>query len=179
MAEIQNPVLAVIDMQKGFLNEHSSHIVQNVDTLIRSCQDLTVPVVFSQFFNFVGSPYETLIGWGQVHNEPATDIVDELLPLVDARIDKNFYTAITPEFVERIGRNDWKTIILCGIATESCVLKTAADAFELGLRPIVISDACASDRGAEFHEAALKILPRFIGKDQIMTANELTECLGA
>ncbi|MFN0279174.1 MAG: isochorismatase family cysteine hydrolase [Pyrinomonadaceae bacterium] len=179
MAEIQNPVLVVIDMQKGFLNDHSRHIVQNVDGLIRCCQNLLIPVVFSRFFNFAGSPYETLIGWNRVNNEPETDIVDDLLPLVEALIDKSVYTAITPEFVTRIGRNGWKTIILCGIATESCVLKTAADAFELGLLPIVISDACASDRGEEFHKAALKILPRFIGKDQIMTANKLLEYLAA
>lgn len=177
MTEIQNPVLVVIDMQKGFFNDHSRHIVPNVDGLIRCCQNLLIPVVFSRFFNFAGSPYETIVGWNRVNNEPETDIVDELLPLVEALIDKSFYTAITSEFVARIERNGWKTIILCGIATESCVLKTAADAFELGLLPIVVSDACASDRGEEFHEAALKILPRLIGKDQIMTVNKLLEYL--
>ena len=164
-------------MQNGFINEHSRHIVQNVDALIHGFQEISIPVVFSRFFNFAGSPYERLIGWDCVHNEPETDIVDELLPLVDALIDKNFYTAITPEFIERIGRNDWKTVILCGIATESCVLKTAADAFELGLRPIVISDACASDMGKSSHLAGLLALESLIGKDQIMSTNELLTCL--
>jgi len=177
VAEIQNPVLLVIDMQKGFLNEHSEHIVQNVDALIRGCQELTIPVVFSRFFNVSGSPYETLIGWDRVNNEPETDIVDDLLPLVESLIDKSFYTAITPEFVARIKRNGWKTIVLCGIATESCVLKTAADAFEFGVRPVVISDACASDMGEASHLAGLLVLESLIGKDQIMSINELLGCL--
>jgi nicotinamidase-related amidase len=175
--EIQNPVLAVIDMQKGFLNKHSQHIVQNVDGLIRGCQEFTIPVVFTRFFNVAGSPYESLIGWDRIHSEPETEIVDELLPWAGDLIDKNFYTAITSEFVARIGRNGWKTIILCGIATESCVLKTAADTFELGLRPIVVSDACASDMGEASHLAGLLALESLIGEDQIMSTNELFECL--
>jgi nicotinamidase-related amidase len=179
VAEIQNPVLAVIDMQKGFINEHSGHIVENVDALARICQDLSIPIVFTRFFNLAGSQYETLIGWDRVHDEPETDIIDELLPLVEALIDKNFYTAITREFIELVQQNDWKTIILCGIATESCVLKTATDAFELGLRPIVISDACASDMGHNSHSAGLLVLKSLIGTNQIMTTNELLNSLSA
>lgn len=177
MAEIQNPVLVVIDMQKGFISEHSKHIVPNIASLIRNCQNLSIPVVFTRFFNFVGSPYETLIGWSRVHNEPETDIIEDLLPLVGALIDKNFYTAVTPEFVDLMLRNSWKTIILCGIATESCVLKTAADIFELMLRPIVISDACASDMGPNSHLAGLLSLESLIGQDQIMTSHEFLNFL--
>lgn len=177
MAEIQNPVLAVIDMQNGFLNKHSQHIVKKVDALIRGCHALNLPVVFSRFFNVAGSPYESLIGWDRVRTGPETEIVDELLPLMGNLIDKNFYTAMTSKFVALISRNDWKTIVLCGIATESCVLKTAADTFELGLRPIVISDACASDMGEASHAAGLLALESLIGKDQILSTNELFEYL--
>lgn len=177
MTEILNPILVVIDMQKGFVNEYSSHIIENVDALIRGCKELSVPVVFTRFFNVFGSPYETLIGWERVYREPETDIVDELLPLVEALIDKNFYTALTPDFVELIQQNVWKTIILCGIATESCVLKTAADVFELGLRPIVISDACASDMGRNSHLAGLLSLESLIGQDQIMTSHDFLNSL--
>lgn len=177
MTEIKNLVLLVIDMQKGFVNEHSQHIVQNVEALIRGCHELTIPVVFSRFFNFAGSPYESLIGWDRIYTEPETEIVNELLPWVGELIDKNFYTAITSEFVKLISRSDWKTIVLCGIATESCVLKTAADTFELGLRPIVVSDACASDMGDASHLAGLLALESLIGKDQIMSINELFERL--
>ena len=177
MAQIRNPVHVVIDMQNGFLNEHSNHIVKNVAGLINRLQGLSVPVVFSRFLNFAGSPYETLIDWDRVQGEPETDIVAELAPLVEELIDKNFYTALTSDFVELIREHDWKTIILSGIATESCVLKTAVDAFELGLRPIVISDACASDVGPDSHSAGLIVLESLIGKKQIMTASELLNIL--
>ena len=92
-------------------------------------------------------------------------------------IDKSFYTALTPKFIELVKENNWETIILCGIATESCVLKTAIDAFELGFRPIVISDACASDMGPNAHMAGLLVLESLIGRDQIMTSHQLIENL--
>ena len=49
------------------------------------------------------------------------------------------------------------TVIVVGIATDVCLLKTALDAFELGYQVIVPQDACAS-LSMERHEAALKIL---------------------
>ncbi len=177
MEEIQNPVLAVIDMQKGFINQYSNHITPNIDTLIRECRVRSIPVVFSRFFNSSGSAYETLMGWTSFQSGSETDIIAELVQFAEIIIDKNSYTALTRSFIEIIETNNWKTIVLCGLATESCVLKTAADAFEVGLRPIVVSDACASDRGDEFHQAGLKILRRFIGKRQIMTTHELLDCL--
>lgn len=164
-------------MQKGFLNQYSSHITENINALICECRGLSVPVVFTRFFNVSGSPYETLMGWDHVRGNGETDIVDELAPFVETLIDKNFYTSLTSQFIELINRNEWKTILICGVATESCVLKTAVDAFEMGLHPIVISDCCASDRGDEFHQAGLKILPRFIGKGQVMASEDIIDRL--
>lgn len=172
MAEIENPVLAVIDIQNGFRNKHTNHVIQNVDVLIRGCQHFLIPIVFTRFFNTVGSPYETLIGWDKVHSAPETDIVDEFFSFAETLIDKNFYSALTDDFKNLIEEHQWKTLVLCGIATESCVLITAADAFELGLRPIVISNACASDMGETSHLAGLLALQSLIGKNQIMTIHD-------
>jgi hypothetical protein len=51
-------------------------------------------------------------------------------------------------------------------------MKTAVDAFERNLTPVVISDACGSHAGVDVHNAGLLILERFIGKDQIVTTVE-------
>ncbi|MET8146633.1 isochorismatase family protein [Sphaerisporangium sp. NPDC005288] len=62
---------------------------------------------------------------------------------------------------------------MCGIATESCVLKTAADAFERNLTPWVIEDASASHAGEVSHEAGLLVTARFIGPRQFVRAAEI------
>jgi nicotinamidase-related amidase len=173
LGKIDDPVLVVLDMQNGFVNEHSRHVIQNVQSLVRDCRSREVLVVFTRFFNSIGSPFERMIGWDKVHSAPETDLVIEFLELSEIMIDKNFYTALTPEFVTMIADNGWQTLLLCGIATESCVLKTAVDAFELGIRPIVVADACASDMGEESHQAGLLVLENLLGHEQIMTSSQL------
>ncbi|GAA3083901.1 hypothetical protein GCM10020000_82690 [Streptomyces olivoverticillatus] len=52
-------------------------------------------------------------------------------------------------------KRGWTDLLLCGIDTDSCVYDTAVAAYHGGLRPWIVTDACASTGGAEVHEAAL------------------------
>jgi nicotinamidase-related amidase len=63
--------------------------------------------------------------------------------------------------------------LICGIAIESCVCKTAVDAFERNLTPWVLVDACASHAGTMTHEAGLVVTSRFIGKRQLISTSDL------
>ncbi len=170
-----NSVLVVVDMQNGFLNHKSEHVIPNVVNLVKIFEERDRPVVFTRFHNQIGSPYETLIGWRRLRESPEIDLTDELKPFATTVIDKDFYSSFTNEFEDLLNHSNWTTIVLCGVATESCVMKTAVDAFERGLRPLVISDACASHAGEAIHQAGLTILGRFIGDKQIIKTSELLQ----
>jgi hypothetical protein len=43
-------------------------------------------------------------------------------------------------------------------------LKSAADAFEKNIRPVVIFECCASHGGRVYHNAAKKVLGRLTGQ---------------
>lgn len=58
-------------------------------------------------------------------------------------------------------------LYLVGIDTDCCVLKTATDLFERGIRPIVLEHYCASNGGEDSHKAALRVMERTIGRNQI------------
>ena len=58
-------------------------------------------------------------------------------------------------------------IHLCGLDTDACVAATAMALFDISIRPVVLADACASSGGREFHNAALRLLSRNIGEDQV------------
>lgn len=116
-----------------------------------------------------------LIGWGRLRTDTETELTKELQNIPGIVIDKDFYSAFTSELDQLLHRNRWKTLVLCGVATESCVLKTAVDAFERRLTPLVISDATASNGGDEVHQAGLMILARFIGENQLVTATEFLQ----
>lgn len=177
MYQIVNPVLVVVDMQNGFLGEKSKPVIPKVVNLVEECRQRHLPIVFTRFHNRENSPYETLIGWKRLREFPETEITDELNGFAETIIDKDFYSSFTDEFKQLVNKNNWQTIILCGVATESCVMKTAVDAFERNLIPVVISDACASHAGMETHEAGLMLLGRFIGRHQLITTEELLKSI--
>lgn len=112
----------------------------------------------TRFLNSAGSPFETL--------KPA-------VPGAVAVVDKTHYTSFTPQFVDLVREHGWKNIVVAGIATESCVLKTAVDAFEANLVPWLVTDASYSHAGEEAHEAGLLVASRYIGRGQLTTSDEV------
>ena len=63
-------------------------------------------------------------------------------------------------------------MFVCGIDTEVCVLKTAVDAFEHGIRAWLLTDASASHSGQPAHDAGVLVAEKMIGRLQtIKTAD--------
>ncbi len=165
-----NSALVVVDVQNGFVNEETSHVVPKIVDLVRAWRE---PVAFSRFFNRPESSYERLIGWTKFQGPPETDLVDELKPFSTDVIDKHAYSFFGDEGKALAAAQGWTDVYVCGIDTDICVLKTAVDAFELGLTPHVITDASASHAGPRAHEAGLYLLGRFIGTGQLITIDDL------
>ncbi|MGH3692462.1 MAG: cysteine hydrolase [Pseudonocardiaceae bacterium] len=172
----RKPVLVVVDVQNGFITEHSQPVVPVIADLVRRWQTAGGDVVFSRYLNYTGSPFERLIGWTKMANGPDTEIVAELAPYVRADtpvVDKYIYTLFTPEGTRLVDERGWTDLYVCGIDTDICVLKTAVDAFEHNLTPWILKDACASHAGPEAHTAGLFIAARFIGSKQIIDVASL------
>tara|TARA_Y100000310_G_C20529266_1_gene737621 strand:- start:448 stop:957 length:510 start_codon:yes stop_codon:yes gene_type:complete len=158
--------LVVIDMQKGFMNENTKHIIPKIESLIK--KNLFDYVLFTQFINTNGSQYEKLLQWSELKNSPQIDIVDELEKYSGNLFKKNYYTSCTEEFVGFLEKNDIKELYFAGVDTNICVTKTSVDIFEKGYIPYILSDYCASHTGPEYHKFALKNLEKFIGEKSII-----------
>ena len=173
--DISSSVLVVIDAQHGFVSDHSRHAVPVIARLVERWQAGGGAVVFTRYRNYEGSPYERIIGWTKMHGPPETDIVDELQPYLPTStvIDKTIYSLFTAEGAELIAARGWTDLVVCGLDTESCVLKTTVDAFERGLTPWVVTDASASHAGPVAHDAGLLVIGRFIGRHQLVTVEQL------
>ncbi len=100
--------------------------------------------------------------------EPAIDVIESVRMKADFVIEKNTYTACTDDIVGILREMKIEEVYLVGIDTDCCVLKTTIDLFERNIRPIVISSCCTSNGGLESHIAALRVLERTIGKEQIV-----------
>ncbi|MEV6073374.1 isochorismatase family cysteine hydrolase [Nocardia sp. NPDC052001] len=182
---LEKAALLVVDAQTGFVNEHSAPVIPVVLDLATRWAATGRPTIFTRYWNYAGSPYETLIGWRALYGPPDTDIVDELVPLTthaNAHIlDKVVYSALTDEGLALLGELDVTDLIICGIATDACVLKTALDAFERGFVPWVVRDAVASNAtrhpAQEIHDSALLHISRLIGAGQLIDASRVRDII--
>ncbi len=176
MVGVTGSVLVVIDMQNGFVKPASAYVVPRVVDLVRRWQDAGGATIFTRFINQPGGQYERLIGWTKVAVAPETDIVDELVPYAArsaAVIDKPGYTLFTEQGMAVMEAGGWHDVVICGLTIESCVLKTAVDAFERGLTPWVVTDASGTHAGAAAEEAGHLVIRRFIGAGQLVTTTDL------
>jgi nicotinamidase-related amidase len=180
--DLTTSVLVVIDMQNGFVSSKSAPVVPHVVGLIDRWERAGGATLFTRFINHPNSPYERLINWSRMQTSPEIDLVDAVAPAAERAVkvlDKPIYSLFTDEGAAVVEEHDWTDLVLCGIATESCVLKTACDAFERGLVPWVITDAVFSHAGQEAHDAGLLVTRRFVGRRQLVDSEVLfTDVLG-
>lgn len=174
------PVLAVVDVQNGFVSESSRRAVPVIADVVDRWQANGGDTVFTRYSNYPGSPFERLIGYFELHGSPETDLVPQLTRSAERAvtvIDKSVYTLFSETGSAAVDRHGWTDIYICGIDTECCVLKTAVDAFERGYTPWVLTDACASHSDEESHRAGLLILSKLIGPNQLITTSDMLEGL--
>ena len=84
---------------------------------------------------------------------------------------KQKYSAFNEQLISILKDNNGgelpQEIFIAGIDTECCVLATALELFEKGIRPIVLADYCGTTAGKEFHDAGLVSLSSLIGGNNI------------
>jgi nicotinamidase-related amidase len=170
----------VIDVQNGFVVPSSQHVVPVVARLVESWLAADAPVVLTRFVNDHGSPFERLVGYHAMRESPDTDLVPELAGYGDDDrvhvIDKTTYTALTSPVREIVTRSGVTQVYLCGIATDACVSLTAFSAFDAGLIPWVVTDACASNASSRcpetVHNEAVRQLGHLIGANQLLDSDQ-------
>ena len=162
--ENPNTALLIVDVQVGFINDATRHILPKVEALQKRYKH----VYATRFINIEGSPYRNLLDWHRFYTD-SDDVPLAFEPVGGVVVlDKQVYTCVTPAFLADLRDKGIEEVAICGIDTDACVSACAVDLFENGIRPVLLSDACASHAGAEYHEAALRILARLIGKNQIV-----------
>jgi nicotinamidase-related amidase len=160
----------IVDVQRGFMNEFTHHIPERLVRVVgRGQHD---PLLFTRFVNVSESPYRRYLHWEEVAGPPDTELVPEMVPLVaKGRVfEKRGYTGLPEELAAYLRESGAEEVAVVGIDTDMCVLKIAMDIFDMGVRPIVLTDCCASTLGAAAHLLGLAILSRNIGPQQLREA---------
>jgi len=163
----------VVDMQNGFITSATEHIIPGVLRVIGRAISDEIPVALTRFRNYPQSGYVKWINWCRFMGSPEVDICPSLSPYAGVVFDKGGYTAFTSEFEAFVHKESIGRIFFCGVATDGCVLKSAVDAFERNIEPVIIRDACASHAGSTIHDAGLLLASRFIGRYQLLEVDDI------
>jgi nicotinamidase-related amidase len=166
---MQEPLI-VVDVQLGFLNDFTQHIPARIAHLIE--RDQPEPIIFTRFVNEPSGPYQRFLDWHACETEPETNIAPELETYArpELTFTKPGLAGVSDELRQFLKERAFERIRVVGIDTDMCVLKIALDVFDLGIRPTILVDCCASTAGLQAHLAGLAVLARNVGADNLRDA---------
>lgn len=158
-----NNSLLIIDVQKGFINEHTEHLPKKIEKL----QERYDNIYAVQFVNLNNSLFRSLLHWDKFNlNSDDTKVAFQLKPNV--KVYQKYSYGIPHCILEDLNNDDVNSIDICGISTDACILKTAMDLFDEKIVPRILVDYCACYHGKEKHRQALKFLESLIGSENIV-----------
>jgi len=180
------PLLAVIDMQRVFGDADSPWATPGFDEIIEPIARLVSAfgdrVVFTRFLvpgRWGGSwtPYYEL--WREVTLPEHRDWYDLVEPWASRRprtLDCTSFSKWGGRLEALIGPS--KELVVCGVATDCCVISTALPAADAGMFVRVVGDACRGVSDAA-QEHALAICAGFAPQIEVTTVDEELERLAA
>ena len=165
--------LLAIDVQFGFVDPATEAVPAAVRSL---CERVAFEHrIFTRWINpGAGGPFVEILDYhGFQGDAPEIPLVPEVADLATLVIDKYGYSPFVGTSLESTLHDlGVRTVVVCGIDTAVCVLSAAVGLFDRGFRPVLVSDASRSMGGPDIDQAALQILARNIGADNVMTTAE-------
>ncbi len=161
-------ILIMVDVQNGFVkNEYSEIRLRRIEKLLG--QRLFDLVIATKYWNRPGSFLSRFMGWNDLCTEKEQDLRQEVKEYADFVLLKDIYSSVNDEMLSLLrrecGGSDPEYVFILGFDTECCVLTTAVDFFESGIRPLVLTHYCGSHDGDRFHDAGIISMEHLIGPD--------------
>lgn len=161
--------ILIIDIQEGFLSKETERVKERICNLIQQpFFDFKIATIYQ---NTPDSPLVRIRNWDRFFSEKEQKLEETVEKCSDAVVYKQKYSAFNEQLISILKDNNGgelpQEIFIAGIDTECCVLATALELFEKGIRPIVLADYCGTTAGKEFHDAGLVSLSSLIGGNNI------------
>lgn len=163
-------ILLIVDVQNGFItNPELAEIEGRINTLLSS--NAFDSVISTVYENYENSPIIRFIGWKKLLTENEQELKEVVKEKSDFVVRKRTYSALNDDLLDALCKaNDGtlpKCVYIVGVDTECCVLATATDLFEIGIRPIVLEKYCGASNGESYHNAGIISLSSLIGRANI------------
>lgn len=162
--------LLVIDIQAGFIVEGANDEAKaRIDELLGA--GIFDCVIATAYRNYENSPIIRLMGWDKLLTVEEQALVGETALRADHIVYKNTYSAYSDSLTALLRAENGgelpECVFVAGVDTECCVLMTAADLFEAGIRPVVLTGYCGASGGEEAHRAGIRSMGSLIGRNNL------------
>lgn len=163
-------ILLVIDAQEGFMvpgitDPQKVLLDQLLEKKLFDC------VISSIYRNDPGNNIVKFMGWKQLMTAEEQQVTPVVAAHTHHYVTKTKYSAFCPELVQILKEANGgvlpECVFVAGFDTECCVLMSAVDLFEAGIRPIVLSRYCGASGGEEAQLAGLRTMRSLIGDNNI------------
>jgi nicotinamidase-related amidase len=193
---IEDPAKAaalIVDLQQeqgpgGLAVENFAAVLGNAARVIAGARTAGSPVVYGRYVRDLATlplrPFEPVTADGRptfsAAGTPGIEICAEVAPAEGEPVfDKQALSCFSnPSLAPYLMSRGVDSVMVCGVWTEACVALTVRDAIGLGLRVVLVKDACGS--GTEFMHrvAVLNIANRLYGGSVISTERALALMAG-
>ena len=163
--------LLVVDFQQGFALNTNPALSSKIKLLVDLFTDVSY-CAFTQFKNTTSSNFVKQYGWNKLSTEEEQDFIVHPNS-ANFVLEKGTYSAVCDDLLDFLEGHQVKTVYLCGLDSDACVLATAFDLFDRDYRVLVIEDACDSSGGSKINDAAMAIMRRSFGKNNIVKTDEV------
>lgn len=157
--------LLILDMQKAFMNSQVKELPIQIEEYVATTY--YDHIVVGKFVNEMDSIFvKRLSNTKCLNNEECKLCIALSKPHVI--MERCAYTMYTEELDKYLKEQKIKYIYLCGLDTDRSIYKTAMDLLERGYFVYVIKNLCKSSAGISYHDMAIQLLERQIGKDYVI-----------
>lgn len=160
--------LIAVDVQNQFVSPKTEHILEGIEAIIPLFQKVVLSLIEHDPAQIVydlkqwkPAPY------GSEGHASALNITPRDAEHLHVT-RKTFFSALTDDAFEFLNAKPKDTVYICGMDTDLCVQQTGVDLMKRGLRPVILSDLCASFAGEPLHTHALIQCKRFFGRQQVI-----------
>lgn len=150
-------VFLIIDVQRGFIKKGMERIPANI--IAHLTQEKYDLVIQSRWENYMGSRYETSLGYTAVGNSAQTEML--ITDRTDHVISRCQYSCVVERLLRVVDTED--TIYVAGVDIDACVLATLYDLWDMGFKFHVYKDS-AGTSAKGLTAPTLQLITRNFGK---------------
>ena len=169
---MQNILFLIIDMQKGFINNFTAPLIEDIRDFQKKISQYCV-TAGTRYVNHEHTACYVFEGWTScMKGTEEAEIVPELGDCMAKIFDKDKYSCWNEELQSFVHDNGINKIYFAGVNTGCCVLNSVLDCYNDLVDCAVIEDLCGSTSGREEHEAAVTVLKSCITEERVITAEQ-------